>query len=144
MQEDQHTISGNVFLINGGAVSWFSKRQELVLLSITESEYIALTHTAKEAIWLLKLIKQVFGIDLALIDLRSNNQSAIALANDNTYHAQTKHLDICYHFICWLCRQNRIKITYCLTSDMVADALMKLLLSLKVKHFALSFGLHTT
>ena len=49
-QEHRHAITGYTFLIDGGAVSWSSKKQEIVMLSTTESEYVAATHAAKEAI----------------------------------------------------------------------------------------------
>ena len=51
-QEHWHAISGYAFLIDGGAVSWFLWKQEIVTLSTTEAEYVTTTHTAKEAIWL--------------------------------------------------------------------------------------------
>ena len=53
-------ISGYVFLVDGGAVLWSSKKQELVTLSTTEAEYVAATHAAKEAIWLQQLIREIF------------------------------------------------------------------------------------
>ena len=62
MQEERWAISGNVFILNGGAVSWYSKTQEIVSLSTTESEYIAAVHAAKEAIWLQQLVSQIFRI----------------------------------------------------------------------------------
>ena len=37
MNEDRKAISGYAFLINGGAISWSAKRQELISLSMTES-----------------------------------------------------------------------------------------------------------
>jgi hypothetical protein len=52
MQEHRHAISGYTFLIDGGAISWSSQKQELVTLSTAEAEYIATTHAAKEALWL--------------------------------------------------------------------------------------------
>ena len=55
-QEHRHAISGYVFLVNGGAVSWSSKKQELITLSTAESEYVAATYAAKEAIWLQRII----------------------------------------------------------------------------------------
>jgi hypothetical protein len=60
MAEDRHAISGYAFIIDGGAVSWSSKRQEIISLSTTESEYMAATHAAKEALWLRSLIGQIF------------------------------------------------------------------------------------
>ena len=50
--EHHHAISGYSFLIDGGAVSWQSRKQEIVTLSTAEAEYVATTHAAKEAIWL--------------------------------------------------------------------------------------------
>ena len=41
------------------------------------------------------------------------------------YHAHTKHIDICYHFIWDIAEQGIISICYCPTSDMPADMLMK-------------------
>ena len=52
MAEDRRAILGYTFLIDGGAVSWSSKKQEIISLSTTESEYVAATHAAKEALWL--------------------------------------------------------------------------------------------
>jgi hypothetical protein len=50
MDEDRKAISGYAFLIDGGAVSWSSKKQEIIALSTTEAEYVAVTHAAKEAL----------------------------------------------------------------------------------------------
>ena len=52
MAEDRHAISGYAFLIHGGVVSWSAKWQEIIALSTTEAEYVAITHAAKEALLL--------------------------------------------------------------------------------------------
>ena len=99
MSEDRRAISGYAFMVNGGAVSWSAKRQELISLSMTESEYVAITHAAKEALWLCTLISQLVGVILPLTTLFSDNQSAIALTKEHQYHAHMKHIDIRFHFI---------------------------------------------
>ena len=48
-------------MIDGGAVSWSSKKQELVTLSTTEAKYVTQTHAAKEAVWLRHLFTELFG-----------------------------------------------------------------------------------
>jgi hypothetical protein len=78
---------------------------------------------------------------MAPTTLFSDNQSAIALAKDHQYHAHTKHIDIRYHFIRWIIDQGVLRLVYCPTDDMIADALTKALPSTKVKHFAVEFGL---
>ena len=94
MAEDRRAVSGYAFIVDGGAVSWSTKRQEIISLSTTESEYIAATHAAKEVLWLRSLITQVFGPLTQATTLFSDNQSAIALAKDHQYHPCTKHIDV--------------------------------------------------
>jgi len=59
-QEHRRAITRYAFLINGGAILWGLRKQELVTLSMVKSEYITATHTAKEAIWLQQLIGEMF------------------------------------------------------------------------------------
>jgi len=141
MAEDRKAISGYAFLIDGGAVLWSSKKQEIVSLSTTESEYVAATHAAKEALWLQSLIGELFSLFGGSTTLFSDNQSAIMLSKDHQYHACTKHIDIHFHFIRWVVENGKIRLIYCPTTDMVADTLMKALPSPKVKHFAVELGL---
>ena len=47
------------YLLTLTAVSWSSKKQNIVALLSTEAEYIAQTHAAKEAIWLRSFINEV-------------------------------------------------------------------------------------
>jgi hypothetical protein len=141
--EDRHAISGYVFLVDGGAVSWSSKRQELVTLSTTEAEYVAATHAAKEAVWLRAFISEVFQPINNPLTLYSDNQSAIALTKNDQFHARTKHIDIRFHYIRYIVADGKISLIYCPTNDMVADTLTKALPSAKAKHFAAAFGLRT-
>ena len=142
MAEDRHAITGYAFLINGGAVSWSSKRQEIISLSTTESEYVAVTHGMKEALWLHSLLSEVFEPIKPPATLFSDNRAAIALTHDHQYHTHTKHINVRYHFIRWVIEQGSMRLMYCPTNDMVADTLTKALPSAKVKHFAAGLGLH--
>ena len=141
MAEDRKAISGYAFIINGGAVSWSAKRQVIISLSMTKSEYVAATYAAKEVLWLRSLISQLFGITLNATTLFSDNQSAIALTKEHQYHARMKHINVRYHFICWIIEDGKLHLIYCPTEDMVADILTKALPSTKVKHFATELGL---
>ena len=142
-QEHRRAISGFVFLVDGGAVSWSSKKQELVTLSTTEAEYVAATHAAKEAVWIRRLIGEVFRPLTIPTTLYSDSKSAIALAKDGHYHARTKHIDIRYHFIRYIIEAETIKLIYCPTDEMTADTLTKALPNVKAKNFATALGLCT-
>jgi hypothetical protein len=142
MAEDWHAISGYAFLIDGGAVLWSSKRQEIVSLSTTESKYVTATHGMKEGLWLKSLLSEIFSTFSSPITLFSDNQAAIVLTHNHQYHVRTKHIDMWYHWIRWVVEEGALRLVYCPTNDMVADALTKVLPSPKVKHFAACLRLH--
>jgi hypothetical protein len=143
MHEDRHAVSGYAFLIDGGAVAWSSKRQEIIALSTTEAEYVAITHASKEALWLRSFLKEVFAPLPGPTTLFSDNQSAITLTKVHRFHARTKHIDVRFHFIRWIIEDGHIILAYCPTEDMAADTLTKALPSPKAKHFAAQLGLRT-
>lgn len=51
------SVGGYICFYNGGAVSWSSRKQDIVALSSMEAEYIALSESVKEGIWLAELIQ---------------------------------------------------------------------------------------
>ena len=68
-QEHRHAISGHTFLIDSAAVSWTSRKQEIITLSTAEAKYVAATHTAKECIWLRRHTKPLFDVTPTLTTL---------------------------------------------------------------------------
>ena len=50
--ESRRSTSGYAFMMNGGCISWRSKKQRTVALSSTEAEYMALSEATQEAVWL--------------------------------------------------------------------------------------------
>ena len=53
------STSGYVFNLFGGAISWMSKRHDVVSLSIIDVEYMSATHASKELVWLHRLYSSV-------------------------------------------------------------------------------------
>jgi hypothetical protein len=51
------SISGFIFNIAGGSVSWSSKKQPTVALSTAKAEYMTASNATKEAIWLQVLLE---------------------------------------------------------------------------------------
>lgn len=82
-----HSICGYVFMLNGGAISWSSKKQSIVALSSTKAEYIGIMHVAKEVTWIHHLLSELYS-PLILkypITLYCNNKSAIELIKNTTF-----------------------------------------------------------
>ncbi|KAL0406223.1 UNVERIFIED_CONTAM: Retrovirus-related Pol polyprotein from transposon TNT 1-94 [Sesamum latifolium] len=54
--DDAKSQSGFVFYLNGGVVAWKSSKQDTIVDSTTEAEYIAALEAAKEAVWMKNYI----------------------------------------------------------------------------------------
>ncbi|KAL9431581.1 hypothetical protein AB3S75_026719 [Citrus x aurantiifolia] len=96
--DKRRSITGHVFILNGGAVSWKASLQSVVALSTTEAEYIALTEAVKEAKWLSGLVSE-FGLKQDSVCIGCDSSSAIQLSKNPKYHERTKHIDVRLHFI---------------------------------------------
>lgn len=85
-KDSRKSTSGFIFILNGGPVSWCSKKQPTVALSSTKAEYIALMLAAKEATWLRLLLTELELLrpdqQHALIKVSEHNTSAHAIEND--------------------------------------------------------------
>lgn len=122
---DRKSCTGYVFICQGGAISWCSRRQQTVALSTAEAEYMAMSSAAQEALWLRQLHVE-FGQSLVgPLHIFSDNQSAIKLSANDCYLPRSKHIDIRYHFLREHVNNLEIKFNYCRGDNMVADILTK-------------------
>ena len=70
---------------------------EVVSLSSTEVEYVAIAEVGKEMIWLVDYLEELGKKQREKI-LYSDIQSAIQLVKNPFYHSKTKHIRRRYHF----------------------------------------------
>lgn len=97
--DDRHSTTGNIFLMSGGPISWYSKKQGIVTLSTAEAEYIALSTATQEAVWIRRLLSDLKVTQKHPTVLMEDNQGAIFIANNPVSHSRTKHIDVHYHYI---------------------------------------------
>ena len=135
-------MSGYIFVVDGSAVSWSSKKQPIVALSTTEAEYIAWTHAAKEALWICMFIVEIAWPLQSPTILKCDNQSAICIAKNDQYHLHTKHIDIRFHFIWDAMQSGGIFLEYCPMEHNVANLFTKALLAPRLDHLVALMGLH--
>ena len=72
---------------------------------------------------------------------RNTNLSAITVAQENTYHARTKHINIAYHFTRQVIANNEASLTHVPTQDNPADLLTKSLDATKHEYLRRKMGL---
>ena len=56
---DRKSTYGSVFMLLGGPLAWYSRKQRSVSTSTTEAEYVALCYGSKEAMWFRELLKEL-------------------------------------------------------------------------------------
>ena len=110
-------------------------------LSSTEAEYIALSETAKEVLFISRLLNDLDQDLNKPAVIFEDNQSCIRLVQDEKSCKRTKHIDTKFHFVRELYRSGDITLKYCPTSDMPADLLTKPLDCVKMKHLAKVIGM---
>jgi Reverse transcriptase (RNA-dependent DNA polymerase)/gag-polypeptide of LTR copia-type/GAG-pre-integrase domain/Integrase core domain len=130
--DSRRSVTGYVFFLCGGAISWQSRKQPTVASSSVEAEYMACAHATKEAIWWRTLLSNLGKKIPNATTIYTDSQGAIALAKNPTHHPKTKHIDVQYHFIRETIARKVIHLDYMPTTDMVADVLTKSLE--RVKH----------
>ncbi|GJU14099.1 retrotransposon protein, putative, ty1-copia subclass [Tanacetum coccineum] len=83
-RDDTKSQTGYVFVLNGGAVDWKSSKQSTTAMSATESEYIAASEAAMEAVWIRKFISGL-GIVPTInepLNMYCDNSAAVHYANE--------------------------------------------------------------
>jgi hypothetical protein len=88
------SISGFVFNVGSGVISWSSKRHAIVALSTLEAEYRVQTLVSREALWLHMLVKNLIPDQPTphATVIYCGNQGAITLAKEPNFYARTKYI----------------------------------------------------
>jgi hypothetical protein len=117
-----------VFYLGSTTFSWTSKKQAIVALSSCEAEYVAISSTVCEAIWLRNLLESLNHLQEKFTVIYVDNKSAIKLSKNPMQHGRSKHIDTRFHFLRDHVKQKTIELEYCNTKEQVADIFTKPLL----------------
>jgi hypothetical protein len=129
-----------VYTLCGTAMCWVSKFPKNVAISTTEAKYVVVTEVEKEMVWLQSFLDELGEKNEKGI-LHSDNQSAIFLAKNPAYHSRTKHIQLRYHFICFLLESEQLTLENISGTKNPADMLTKCVTIEKLKLCVASVGL---
>jgi hypothetical protein len=139
--DKRKSTSGYCMNLGGGAISWSSKRQSTVATSSTEAEYMACCHASKEAVWLCMLLHAVGHTQRKATNIQCDNQGALILTADPSFHSRAKHIDVQYHFSRDRVERGELTFTYVHTSENMADIFTKPLPEPLFKKFRTMLGI---
>ena len=138
---DRKSTSGYCFSMGLEMIYQSSRKQGSIAQSTTEAEYIAASDACKEAVWIRKLLSDLFGGKLDSTIIHCDNQSCIKLLENPVFHDRSKHIEMKYHFIRDLVQTCTLKLQYIRTYEQIADILTKPLTTTKFVYFRDKLGM---
>jgi hypothetical protein len=121
---DRKSTSRTCQFLGRSLVSWSSKKQNSVVLSIVEAEYVTVDSCYAQLLWMRQTLKD-YGYTMNHIPLLCDNESAIKIAYNPCEHSRTKHIDIRHHFLRDYAIKGDIVISHVGTDDQLADIFTK-------------------
>lgn len=111
--------------MNGAAICWSSRKQDIVTLSSTEAEYVAAASSACHLVWLKGMLQELSMVSGDFINIMCDNSSKIKLSKNPVMHRRTKHIDVRYPFLRNLVIEGAMRLIFCGTNDQIADIMTK-------------------
>nr|GEW31636.1 retrovirus-related Pol polyprotein from transposon TNT 1-94 [Tanacetum cinerariifolium] len=96
--DTRKSTSRGIQFLGDKLVSWMSKKQDCTTMSSAEAEYVALSASCAQVMWMRTQLKD-YGFNYNKIPLYCDSQSAIAISCNLVQHSRTKHIHTWYHFI---------------------------------------------
>ena len=123
-KDNYRSTSAYIFTCNGTAVTWRSRRQQVLATSSCDSETYAAAAAAKEAVHLRRLLAMPDEASPPVV-LLGDNKSSIKAAENGTDKDRSKHIDVSAHFLRERCRDGSICFFYVPGTENVSDMLSK-------------------
>ena len=114
-----------VHSIWGQLVSWFSKKQSSIALSIAEAEYVATASCCTQLLWMMQTLQDIQIKCSLLISIMCDNTSSISISKNLVMHSKIKHIPIKYHFLREQVLEQKVKLEYVPSKEQVADIFTK-------------------
>ena len=96
---DRKSTSWCCFSLGSTVISWLNTKKTFVALKSIEAEYMEVSMSSCESIWLLKLLTRLFDQDLEPMVIYYDNHRCIKLFENLVFHDRSKHIEMRYHFI---------------------------------------------
>nr|GEV78403.1 copia protein [Tanacetum cinerariifolium] len=124
--DSRKSTSGGIQFLGDKLVSWMSKKQNCTAMSLAEAEYVALSASCAQVMWMRTQL-QDYGFNYNNIPLYCDSQSAIAISCNPVQHSRTKHIHTRYHFIKEQVENGIIELYFVRTKYQLADMFIKAL-----------------
>ena len=115
---------GAILTMNGSAVSVSSGMSKTIAQNTAEAETQSGNESAKDIVAMSQFLMEL-NVPFLVPILKIDNQSAKAIAENDTLAKASRHMDIKLLWLRELVARNQLTLEYCPTRDMIADILTK-------------------
>ena len=123
--DTRRSVSGGAVMLDGEAISWFSRVQRITATATSESEYVALAENVNE----LRFLRQVKAFMVPRIDynirIHEDNEGAMKMAENRFSSRRTRHIDVKHHMVRDALDGEIIRVEYIKSREQHADVLTK-------------------
>ncbi|GKE68826.1 ribonuclease H-like domain-containing protein [Tanacetum coccineum] len=124
--DTRKSASGGIQFLGDKLVSWMSKKQDCTAMSSAEAEYVALSASCAQVMWMRTQLKD-YGFNYKKTPLYCDSQSVITISCNPVQHSRTKHIHTRYHFIKEQVENGNIVLYFVKTEYQLADMFSKAL-----------------
>jgi len=119
--DTRRSHTGYILMMNGGPISWKSRRQDNVSLSTSEAEFVA----ASQTVYLRETLTDFGFSQTKATLLYEDNLACVAMSENPVRRKFSRHIDIRKYNVRELVLNGFLKLVPLRTHKMVADALNK-------------------
>ena len=127
---DRRSASGCVILINKSPIFFSACKQKIVALSSAEAEYVSLSSNLRTTLWFYNLLSEIKKYTSIPIEIKprilTDSKPAIAMiTSDSNERNKSRHIDIRFHWIKQLFRNEDFALEWVQSKENTADLLTK-------------------
>jgi len=112
-------------MMNGGPISWRSRRQPNGSLSTSEAEFVTASQAWQKALYLRETLKDFGYQQNTATEMYEDNLACVPISANPVRRKFSRHIDICRYFVRELVKAGVVRLIFLRTHKMVADALPK-------------------
>ena len=123
--DSRRSHTGYIIMLNGGAVSWKSRRQDCVSLSTSEAEYVAASQCGQEVFYMREILRDFGYTQIAPTRIYEDNLACVAMSENPVRRKFSRQFDIRRYFVRDMVATDILKLVPLRTHLMVADVLTR-------------------
>jgi hypothetical protein len=137
--ESKQSVTGYVVFLNGSPLLWGSLKQIIVVDSSCSAEFVAASVACKQLIHAENMVCFLGYSCPKSYRMYTDSMACLHIATNPSRLGNVRHLQIRYHLVRCYVSLGDVAMLYCVTEDMIADILTKIVTGAQDQRLSLRF-----